>query len=113
MEALKSDEYTQLLERIILSLDLQGDEEILVQPGPRGDSLLGKSFLKQVNAALQRQGKTGALKILEEKRLVSGGFIVRRGRVEINCTFPDLLNSRREALEIELAALLFASGEKP
>ncbi len=55
------------------------------------------------------RGKKVALKFLADERLTSGGFVLRRGRIEINCTFQALLSSQREAIEIELAALLFGA----
>ena len=43
---------------------------------------------------------------------IAGGLLLRRGRVDINCTFSMLLQRRRESLSAQVAEILFPRGEQ-
>ena len=47
------------------------------------------------------------LAVSEETRDISGGFILKDGRIEVNCTFDALVRAEREQTVGEVAKLLF------
>ena len=50
---------------------------------------------------------SSALAVSEETRDISGGFILKDGRIEVNCTFDALVRAEREQTAGEVAKLLF------
>ena len=50
---------------------------------------------------------TAMLAVSEETRDISGGFILKDGRIEVNCTFDALVRAEREQTAGEVAKLLF------
>jgi V/A-type H+-transporting ATPase subunit E len=64
---------------------------------------IGERLVKTVNE------KLGAEKVALSKNTVksSGGFVLKRGNVEINSTFETLLDSMKDELTGEIANALF------
>jgi len=64
---------------------------------------IGERLVKAVNE------KLGAEKVALSKDTVetSGGFVLKRGKVEINSTFETLLDAMRDQLTSEIADVLF------
>ena len=58
------------------------------------------------NVSALAQG-TAMLTVSEETRAFSGGFILKNGRIEVNCTFDALVRSEREQTAGAVAKLLF------
>ncbi|MDR0928969.1 MAG: V-type ATP synthase subunit E [Oscillospiraceae bacterium] len=82
----------------------KGDEAIIAdENAPWCDA----SFVNDANQALLRQGKPGNLTLAPEKRALGGGFVLRRGGMEANCSLRAALEGDRLALEPQIAALLF------
>lgn len=68
-----------------------------------------EAFIKEANAALLSAGKKGQLALAQEQAaLGSGGFLLRRTGMEMNCTYQAMVEMARPALEAEVAALLFS-----
>ena len=105
---LEDDEYRALMKRMLLSGVQTGEEEIILSQ--RDKTRLTQSFLDELNEELRNNGKKGNLTISKETRGMSGGFILRRGDIELNSTFESLFGSSRDELESEVGRLLF---EKP
>ena len=51
--------------------------------------------------------RTAMLTVSQETRSTDGGFILRDGRIEVNCTFGALIRAERERTAGEAAKLLF------
>jgi V/A-type H+-transporting ATPase subunit E len=85
-----------------------GDEELMLSPEDK--SAIGKSFVEDLNKQLRKAGKRGEIKIASDTRDISGGFILRRGRVETNGSFDTLLAMLRDETETEVAEILFGGG---
>lgn len=108
LERLKNIEtsvYQDLILPMILAAAESGKEEIIVSTSDRKHFTAG--FLTTVNEALSRQGKEGRLFLSEECGEMQGGFILRSGDIEINCSFDSILRMQRDQLEPEVAAILF------
>lgn len=98
-------EYRAMLEDMLIKVVETGDEEVVLSQGDA--ARLGDDFLADVNARLAAMGKKGGLKLAVDPGLTAGGFILRKGGVETNSTFPALLRLIREELEPRVAEILF------
>jgi V/A-type H+-transporting ATPase subunit E len=77
------------------------DETLVVG---RGEKNLDAGWLKAYN---EKSGSN--LKISEEKAPIVGGFILRRGLVDVNCSWEMLIRTAREELEAETVKRLFSN----
>lgn len=83
----------------------QGDEQLVVgQPLP---AWFDESFIGDVNTALTKAGRLGQIRLADSQEKVSGGFMLLREGLELNCSYEAQLKVRRMALEGEVAAVLF------
>ena len=74
----------------------------------RRDSALGEKILAKANEALLSQGKKGELSISPETGDMEAGFILRSGRLEVNCSLQSLLDSKRQEIAVKVADKLFS-----
>ena len=84
---------------------LSGDEEVILSAADRGR--IGQKLVAAANAALKERGLPGELKLSDETKPVSGGLLLRRGSIEVNCTLDTLLEMSRGSLDAEVASILF------
>ncbi|NLK65556.1 MAG: hypothetical protein GX289_10745 [Tissierellia bacterium] len=100
LKAMPEDEYLSFLVQEILRIpNCEGN--IVLNAKDREN--VGERLVKAVNE------KLGAEKVALSKNTVntSGGFVLKRGSVEINSTFETLLDSMRDELTSEIANVLF------
>lgn len=102
---LPDDKYSLFMEDILL--DAAKDEEGVLVINKKDKQRLGQQFVDRINARFKTMGKKAALKLAEEDLNSCGGFVVRYGEMEINCTLEVLLNMARPNLEAEVASILF------
>lgn len=86
----------------LLAQAVETKDEILVVG--RGEKNLDAGWLKAYN---EKSGSN--LKISEEKAPIVGGFILRRGLVDVNCSWEMLIRTAREELEAETVKRLFSN----
>lgn len=86
----------------LLAQAVETKDEILVVG--RGEKNLDAGWLKAYN---EKSGSN--LKISEEKAPIIGGFILRRGLVDVNCSWEMLIRTAREELEAETVKRLFSN----
>ena len=103
--AMDEDKYVAFLAEQAGAAALTGREEILLNKTDR--DRIGAKLLAAANAAAVKRGLPGEMKLSDETRAVSGGLILRRGSIEVNCTLEKLLEMSRSALEAEVASVLF------
>lgn len=106
MNAMPAEEARALSQSLILA-DAQGDEEILFGAGD--EAVYDDAFLSQANAALVQAGKQGSLSYGKDRLPQKGGFVLRRGGMQMEMTWEMLLKARRDTLEADVANLLFAN----
>lgn len=106
VNTLPDDEYRRLMETMLVAAVQTGDEELIVG---RQESRLNGDFLKQVN---RRLGDRGRLTLSERRADIDGGFLLRRGKVQINASTEVLIDQLREEMEPELAGDLFPEESK-
>ncbi|MBU1682711.1 hypothetical protein KJ742_02075, partial [Patescibacteria group bacterium] len=94
---LADSEYTELIFKMLKSA---------ATTMPKGDFIVPANRRKQTEQATEKAGVDFHIK--EETSDFKGGFIVRTSKVEINLSFPYLLNKMvRPKTEIEVASILF------
>lgn len=99
---LSTEEYLTWIEEMLLKVVEPGENEIILSTeGKRQDI---EEFLKRVNERLK--GKS-YIKLSKEVCDIGGGFILKRPRKEINCSFKSLLEEKSNNLRIRISQLLF------
>jgi V/A-type H+-transporting ATPase subunit E len=104
LQNLPDDLYTALMTKLMLEAVETGDEEIIIG---KNEKRIDQKFVKQINRELG-PGFKGNLRLANERHNLTGGFILRRGKIKNNVSFDVLLARARKELEIELAKKLFA-----
>jgi V/A-type H+-transporting ATPase subunit E len=99
-----------LTKGLLLKAIEHGDEEIIMSPEDR--KAVGGAFVSGINSELRKGGKRGDVKLSDETRSMRGGFVLRRGRAEINSTYETLLAMLRDDVETEIATILFGGGRQ-
>ncbi len=94
-----------LIEWIITAADTGAEQLVLSHNDAQRISLL--RFIARINAKLAAQGGKPGITLSEETIDAKAGFLLKRDDIVINCTLDAMLNSEREKLEAELAAVLF------
>ena len=98
-------EYESILIEMIPNSVETGREEILFSP--KDKKKLSRGFIDELNKRLSQRGIPANLKISEETRNISGGFILKSGDIEINNSFESILRMNREDIESEVIKSLF------
>ena len=102
---LPDKEYLAWMEERLLQAAVTGDEEVMV--AKKDQKRINDKFLAGVNEKLRQAGKKGELKLSGEVRPMTGGFILKGRRMEINSSFEALIASQRDELEQLAAEVLF------
>ena len=100
LTALPQAEYVDLLASLAAE-NGSGDEELLLSKTDR--DAVGAAVVEAANA--KKPG--AAFRLSEETRDTGGGLVLRRGRVELNCSFTEKLRQLRQEESSAVARLLF------
>lgn len=100
LTALPQAEYVDLLATLATE-NGSGDEELLLSKTDR--DAVGAAVVEAANA--KKPG--AAFHLSEETRDTGGGLVLRRGRVELNCSFTEKLRQLRQEESSAVAQLLF------
>ncbi len=101
---LPDKEYLFLMKKLLHKAISLGTEEIITSPSER--KYFNEDFLREVNAELVKKGKEGKIKLSLESREIKGGFILRSGRVETNCSLSTFLEDLKGEIESEVLKIL-------
>lgn len=82
-----------------------GHERLII--GEDNAQWFDDAFVNEINLALSQQGKPAKLTASSERRAGCTGVILATEGAEVHCTFQTLLETSRDALEAEVAAILF------
>ena len=104
-----AEAYREQIQHLLLAAVDVGDEEVIISS--RDEDRITQKLLDRANEVLASQGRKGELKLSEERRDLAGGFALRRGRRETNCSLESLFASGRDVLEPLVAEQLFSEGE--
>ncbi|MBQ7464946.1 MAG: hypothetical protein IJS55_00335 [Oscillospiraceae bacterium] len=101
LENLPRQDYVALLARLAAE-NGSGDEELVLSAADR--DAVGPAVVAAANAL-----KPGAAFTLSaESRDLGGGVVLKRGPVEVNCTFDTRLRQLRQEMATDVAQILFA-----
>ena len=101
---LPDDQYLLLMTGLIKRAVETGDEEIIIG---KNESRINEAFISKINKTLG-SGFKGNLRLSVERADIAGGFILSRGKVQVNASTDVLIESLRESMEMELSQILFA-----
>ncbi len=100
LQEMETDEYGKFMKTLLKEAAEEGKG--VVVPG-RHDKVINTDWIREFNE------ENGTETELSEERLpYKGGFIYRKGDIDINCTFTMLLDSLREDLEAGIVKSLFS-----
>ena len=99
------DKYKRFIEGIILNTAKNEDGFIVFNE--RDKKRLGEKFISEINQKLKVKGMSAVLRMEKDSLDASGGFILRYGELEINCTLEIILDMQRPNMETEVAKILF------
>ncbi len=102
--SLSDKEYGDFVGGLMVKAAESGDEEVVVG---RNETRIDQHLIKNVNRQLG-PGYKGNLRIATDRADIESGFILRRGKIQVNVSTEVLIAQGREALEVELAAELFS-----
>lgn len=102
--ALPEQEYTAFLSAQAGNAAVTGHEKVVVNSQDRS---MGEEIVRGANAILAKRGLPAGLTLSDENGDFSGGLKLREGSVEVNCTVDTLLALSRNALDAEIASVLF------
>lgn len=100
LAALPQAEYIDLLATLAAE-NGSGDEELLLSAADR--DAVGAAVVEAAN----RKRAGAAFRLSEETRDTGGGLVLRRDRVELNCSFAEKLRQLRQEESSAVAKLLF------
>ncbi len=103
LNSLPDDEYQQLISSLMEKAAETGDEEVVIG---KNETRIDNSLIKQINRNLGT-GYKGNLHLASDHANIDGGFILRRGKIQLNVSTDVLLSQVRESIEMELSKDLF------
>lgn len=105
MNNLEDSKYEQVLLNMLKTSVETGDEEIVMSESRK--SKLSADFLAKLNKALEAAGKKGNVRLSDETRNISGGFILKSRGVEINNSFEAVIRLYRDEIVPKVAEIFF------
>ena len=104
--SMQEREYTAFLAKLASEASLTGTEEIILNKTDR--SAVGKELVRSANDLLKKRGIQGSLTLSSLTGDFMGGFMLKLGDIEVNCTVETLVEMSREKLASQIAEILFA-----
>ncbi len=105
MNSLDDANYEKMIIDMLSASVESGEEEIVMSESRK--SRLSADFIKKANKAVEAAGKKGNLKISDETRDISGGFILKSQGVEVNNSFESIVRLYRDEIEPKVAEIFF------
>lgn len=99
LSGMDRDEYLAFLLKKLDGAALSGGESLVLNAGDKAS--IGAELIQKANAA----GRT--LRLSDETGDFSGGFILKDGKVETNCTIDALIEMSRSDMDTELVGIMF------
>jgi V/A-type H+-transporting ATPase subunit E len=102
------ERYFKILVNMVVAASVTGKEKIILSDTDKKQ--LPANFLKLVHQMLETKGLPGGIELSEEKRTISGGFILVSEFTELNYAFESILRMNRDEYEVEAAEGLFGKA---
>lgn len=103
---LPREKYIEFFASLAADAAISGKEKLLFSENDKADT--GAEIVSAANALLAAKGKNAEMSLAEETVEVSGGFIMRSGNIEVNCTAETLVQLTRSSLSSQVAEILFS-----
>jgi V/A-type H+-transporting ATPase subunit E len=104
IKGLSDDEYENLISSLMIKAVESGDEQVIVGAA---EERIDHSLIKQINRKLG-PGYKGNLSLSGDRANIDAGFILKRGKIQVNVSIEVLLTEARDKFEMGLAEELFA-----
>jgi V/A-type H+-transporting ATPase subunit E len=104
IKGLSDSEYENLITSLMSKAVQSGDEEVIVG---KEEKRIDHALIKDINRKLG-PGFKGNLHLARDRADIDGGFILKRGKIQVNVSVDVLVAGARDQLEIELVDELFA-----
>ena len=105
LASLPEADYVKLLAKLAKDASSNGQEELVFNE--RDKAAVGKSVAAAANALLKAEGRDGMLVVSEATRDIQGGFVLKQGGIEVNCSIESLVDMQRDRAASSVAAVLF------
>ncbi|MDK2903247.1 MAG: V/A-type H+/Na+-transporting ATPase subunit [Clostridiales bacterium] len=109
IEAMDAEDYRQYIRRWLLSSDINGDEEVIISESDA--ERITPEFIASINEELKAVGKPASMFVSDERRDMRGGFVLKRGSIEMNSSVEAVIHMKRDELESDIARVLFGEVE--
>lgn len=103
---LGDEDYRKLFKKLTLQVAEESNGKIFISNKDR--KRITPSLIKEINEDLHKMGKSATLELAQEEVDIDGGFILKMGRIEINCSLSSLFKMMKEELESEVSGILFS-----
>lgn len=100
---LDDQKYFDMLEKLIAKNVQNAKGEILFSASDR--ERLPADFMKRVQSAAEKKG--GSLTLSKETAGIDGGFVLRYGGIDENCSLKALFDEKREVLQDRVHSILW------
>ena len=105
IKGLSDSEYENLITSLMIKAVESGDEQVIVGAA---EERIDHALIKQINRKLG-PGYKGNLNLSGERANIGAGFILKRGKIQVNVSIDVLLTEARDKFEMELVEELFAA----
>lgn len=102
---LPENDYVSFMARMAAEAASSGNEEVVFNE--RDKAVRGEAVVKAANELLAAKGKDGKLSLAADTKSMAGGFVLRQGGIEVNCSVETLVDLQRSDMASSLAAVLF------
>ena len=92
--------------KILLKADAVGDEEVILNR--RDHDEMGEAVVVAFNRCLTSIGLPAKMTLSDECREIDGGFVLKRERIETDCSISSVLAQMRNELTDDVVKVLFA-----
>ncbi len=99
-------DYVAFLARKACEAAVTGQEELYFSARDLGSGV-GRKIEAEANRLLAARGLDGMLSVASEPRDISGGFVLKQGDIEVNCSMELLAEQCRSELAAQVAEILF------
>jgi V/A-type H+/Na+-transporting ATPase subunit E len=103
--SLPDEQYQELMTTLMVRAIRTGDERVRVG---RAETRIHEKLIKQVNRQLG-PGFKGTVQLDSQRADIEGGFLLLRGKIQVNAGIDVLIEQARRQLELELSRELFES----
>jgi len=103
--AMPEAQYIEYLTRKACETGFTGDAQLVMSE--KDKAAVGAKVAEAVNSARREAGLEGEVTLADDTREMLGGFILRQGNVEVNCTVDIILELIRGEAAAQVAKVLF------